>query len=142
MIADLEAKIAKIKARAARKQADPALRFVKAGLKSIDKALSATSDAAIRKSLQDARATLAACLAVGGVAVTSVERAVRRRGNIEGLADSLLTYVIDNPGLRGEQIAAALETDTKTMRPAMQRLIGENKIKSKGQRRGTTYHPA
>ena len=33
-------------------------------------------------------------------------------------------------------------SDTKAMRPVMHRLIDERKVKTKGQRRGMTYHPA
>ena len=52
---------------------------------------------------------------------------------------ALLTYVKDHPGQRGEQIAAALGTDSKSVRPAMQRLLADKKVKTRGQRRGMTY---
>ncbi|MBI5362011.1 MAG: hypothetical protein HZA53_02455 [Planctomycetes bacterium] len=55
---------------------------------------------------------------------------------------TLLDFVMKNPGQRGEQIAQALKTDVKTMRLPMLRLIGEKKIKTKGQRRGMTYFAA
>jgi hypothetical protein len=41
-----------------------------------------------------------------------------------------------------EQITAALRTHTATMRPAMQKLIDERKVKTKGARRGMTYFAA
>jgi hypothetical protein len=60
----------------------------------------------------------------------------------EALAEmsaKLLAHVKAHPGQRGEQIAAALKTDVGTMRLPMQKLIEAKKIKTKGQRRGTTY---
>ena len=45
-------------------------------------------------------------------------------------------------GQRGEQIAAALNVDTKTMRPAMHALIAESKVKTRGERRGMQYFAA
>jgi len=39
----------------------------------------------------------------------------------------VLAHVKENPGQRGEQIAAALGTDTKTLRGAMKRLIEERR---------------
>jgi hypothetical protein len=59
--------------------------------------------------------------------------------DIDAMAAKLLAFVKSNPGKRGEQIAAALKTDVGTMRLPMQKLIASKKIKTKGQRRGTTY---
>jgi hypothetical protein len=55
---------------------------------------------------------------------------------------SLLAFIKQNPGQRGEQIAQALKTDVKTMRLPILRLIAEKKVKTKGQRRGMTYFAA
>jgi hypothetical protein len=66
----------------------------------------------------------------------------RGRRSSEGLdvmQGKLLAHVKSNPGQRGDQIAAAFGTDAKTIRPAMQRLIADKKVKSRGQRRGMTY---
>ena len=58
------------------------------------------------------------------------------------MGERLLTHVKQNAGQRGEQIAKALRTDVNTMRPAMKKLIAAKKVKTKGQRRGMTYHAA
>lgn len=139
LIADLEARIAAVKARAARKQAkaNPALRHTAAALKSIDKALAETDDNTVRTALQEARTTLSACLALDGVVVASGSKTRRPSSSVS--AEMLLEHLHGHPGQRGEQIAAALGTDTKTMRPVMQKLIAARKVKTKGERRGMTY---
>ena len=54
--------------------------------------------------------------------------------------DRLLAHVKANPGQRGEQIAAALASDVKRIRPAMLKLIAAKQVRTTGQRRGMTYH--
>lgn len=61
---------------------------------------------------------------------------------LERMSSDLLSFIKKNPGRRGEQIAAALRTDVKTMRLPILKLIGERKLKTKGQRRGMTYFAA
>lgn len=60
---------------------------------------------------------------------------------MEAMTGELVAYVKANPGQRGEQIAAALKTDVKTMRLPMLKLIEAKAISTKGQRRGMTYYP-
>ncbi len=55
------------------------------------------------------------------------------------MSGALMGFIKKNPGQRGEQIAAALRTDVKTMRLPILKLIAEKKLKTKGQRRGMTY---
>jgi hypothetical protein len=142
-IAELEAKIASIKARAERKKVkkDPSLKHMSAALRSIDKAMAESEDTATRQALDEARSTLSAALSLNGVVMAAGSKTRGRRSAGGSSVDeaTLLTYVENNPGSRGEQIAAALGTDTKSVRPVMQRLIADRKVKTRGQRRGMTY---
>jgi hypothetical protein len=141
MIADLEAKIAAIKAREARKRAkaDPFLRYTTAAVKTIDKAASSTRDPEAKRVLGETRSQLAAFLAQHAPVRETGGRVVRSALEIEDLGEALLSYVRSNPGQRGEQIAAALAADTKAIRPVMKKLIAAGKVRTEGQRRGMTY---
>ena len=68
IIADLQAEIARVKARAAQAEVrkDPALRHISGAVRAIDKAMGETNDKATRTELAEARATLSACLALNG----------------------------------------------------------------------------
>ncbi len=141
VIADLEARIAAVREREARKQAraDPALRHAAAALKALEKALAATRDAVLQKALAEARTSLGALLESDAGSAPRAARGPHRARGAGDLAESLLAHVRKHPGQRGEQIAAALHTDAATMRPAMKRLIAEGKVETAGQRRGMTY---
>ena len=58
------------------------------------------------------------------------------------MSDALLAHVKTHPGQRGEQVAAALRTDVKTMRGPMKALIAAKAIRTEGERRGMAYFPA
>ena len=140
MIKDLERKIAEVKARAERKkvQKDPALRHISGAVRSIDKAVQATSDAATRKALEDARTTLGACLSLNGVEPKKGVLTPRRAAaKVEPKA--VLAYLKDHPGSSGEQIAEAVGADTASVRPVLKGLIAEGQAKSRGKARGTRY---
>ena len=147
MISDLEAKIERLKRRATERKVtkSPAIRFTTNAIKAIDAALAESEDKTMRQALDEARATLVACLAVAGVVQPSgsiVPRARRTSMQKTELQTALLAHIRTHSGQRGEQIAAALGTDTKTMRPAMHALIAENKVKTRGERRGMQYFAA
>lgn len=140
-IADLQAKIQAIQQRAvhAKAKRNPALRHMSAALKSAEKAMAETQDAATRKALEEVRATLAATLAVNGVVVAGSAAPRSRRAPAEDLSERLLSHVKSHPGQRGEEIAAALGTDTYSMRPSMKRLIESGKVRTEGKNRGMRY---
>jgi predicted ArsR family transcriptional regulator len=150
LISDLQKQIEQIKARAERKKItkSPALRHMNAALRAIEKAMASCEDNATRKALNDAQATLTACLSLNGVAKTSIgngasagSRERRSGGDVEAMSERLLDYVLKHPGERGEQIATALGTDTKTMRLPMKKLIADGKVSTRGERRGMAYLP-
>jgi hypothetical protein len=144
-IAELEARIADLKARAERKKAkkNPTLKHVSLALRAIDKALAAAEDSATRQALSECRTGLSAVLSLHGITVPGgrSNNAPRGRGSDRVSAEQLLAHVTKHPGQRGEEIAAALGTDTTTMRPVMHKLIGDKKVKTTGQRRGMQYYP-
>jgi hypothetical protein len=145
LITDLQAKILQLKRRAEQKKAksDPALRHISAALRSIDKAEAESKDPATRQALDDARATLGACLSLNRAAPKADNGVPAPKGRRLGRAvdaDALLEHVRKHPGQRGEQIATALGIDTNALRPVMHELIDGRKVKTKGQRRGMSYH--
>jgi hypothetical protein len=136
-IADLQAEIERVKRRAEQKKAkrDPTLRHVNAAVRSIDKALKASSDVATRTALNEARATLAACLAMNGSNKGILFSAPRRASESQ-----VLEFLKGHPGSRSESIAQALGTDTAALRPALQSLRAESKARAEGQGRATRYY--
>ena len=142
-IKELEAQIEALKQRKARKQQrrDPALKQMHAAVRSIDKAMSISTDHAVREALGEARNTLTACLALMGATSKGMIVPAPRRATVgAGLSEeALLSYVRSNPGHRGEQIAAALGTDTAAIRPVMKRLIKAGRVKTAGQARAMSY---
>ena len=64
-----------------------------------------------------------------------------RRGEkqIAAAKAMVLDYVGKNPGKRSEELRAGLKMDRKTLADSLVRLKAEKKIKSKGQKRATTY---
>ena len=144
LIEDLQKQIEAVKARAARAKVkkDPALRHINGAVRSIDKAAKATGDNAVRKALEDARATLGACLAMNGAAPKGVLKPAKRGPARAAAAvdpGAVFTYVKNNPGSSGEQIADEMATDTATLRPVMRELIEAGQVKATGKARGTRY---
>jgi hypothetical protein len=59
---------------------------------------------------------------------------------LEELSEKFAAFVAKNPGLRIEQINTQLGTTTKELALPIRKLLGEKRIKSKGEKRSTTYH--
>lgn len=68
-------------------------------------------------------------------------RVRRDSGDMDAMQGRLLAHVKANPGQRGEQIAAAMNSDVGTIRLPMKKLIAAKQVRTEGQRRGMTYHP-
>jgi hypothetical protein len=58
---------------------------------------------------------------------------------LEKLTQNLFAYVSKNSGQRIEQIAKGMGTTTKELALPAKKLIAEKKIRTKGQRRATSY---
>ncbi len=156
-ILDLQAKIQSIQARAERKKvkANPAVKFMAMGLRSIDKALNSTDDQVLKKALDEARATVASCLALTGVKKGLGQRTLTPRapaGARSGAsstengahaaqldANDLIAFLRTNPGSSSETITKQFATDAATLRGAMRTLLDQGKVTTKGQKRGTRY---
>ncbi len=144
LVADLQAKIDAIKQRAerAKTKRDPSLRYIAKAQKAVEAAMAETTDGATRQALQEAHATLTAALALNGVVVAHAAAPRARRVSAEDLGDRLLAHVQKHPGQRGEEIAAALGTDSFAMRPSMKRLVEAGAVKTEGRNRGMRYFGA
>ena len=138
-IAALKAEIERIKTRAAEQKAkkDPALRHISGAIRSVEKAAAATKDAATKKGLNDARATLAACLALHGVTPGKAGRT--RAAGPAPSPEKILAFLKKNPGSRSEAICAALGTDALSLRPVLHELRDQKKVKVSGKARATAY---
>ena len=64
----------------------------------------------------------------------------KRTGNeLEKLGEAFQAFVTKHPGLRIEQINKQLSTTTKDLALPIRKLISEGAIKTKGEKRSTTY---
>ena len=143
MIAGLQTEIERIKARAARAvvKKDPALRHISGAVRSIDKAAAETKDPATRTALTEARATLAACLALNGAAPTGGGRTLspKPRAVAPPDAGNVLAYIRKHPSSRSEEICGELGTSAASLRPVLHELRDGGKVKVKGKARATRY---
>jgi hypothetical protein len=144
LIAELEAKIASVKRRAETQKVkkDPALRHVSGAVRSMDKAMAATQDAATRAAVGEARTALAAVLTLNGVVVSggSKARGASANGGVKPDAERVARYIADHPGSRAEDIATALGTGTAELRPALMKLKSPGAVEPKGKARATRYY--
>lgn len=67
--------------------------------------------------------------------------AKRTSDELDKLADTFLAFVTKHPGMRIEQINKQLGTTTKELALPIRKLIAEGAIKTKGEKRSTTYFP-
>ena len=65
-----------------------------------------------------------------------------RRGVNEAQLKTVLDFITKNPGKRGEQIRAALKLSTKVGGKILAKLRQTKAVKTKGQKRSTTYAAA
>jgi hypothetical protein len=139
-VAELQAQIAKIKSKAeqAKVKKDPSLRHISGAVRSIDKATAATKDSATRNALAEARANLAACLALQGAAPSRGGGGTRaRRTPLD--PEQVFGYLRNNPGSRSEEIARELDTDAASLRAAMHSLRDAGRLRVDGKARATKY---
>jgi hypothetical protein len=67
--------------------------------------------------------------------------AKRTAEDLEALSGQVASFVKAQPGLRIEQINKELGTTTKDLALPIRKLLADNVITSKGQKRSTTYFP-
>jgi hypothetical protein len=136
----LKAEIERIKHRAAEAKVkkDPALRHISGAVRSLDKALAATKDAATRTALTEARTTLTACLGLHGASAPS-GRAPRTRRPDAPSGDEVVAFLRKHPGSRSEEMASELGTDTGALRPVLHKLRDAGRVRVDGKARATRY---
>ncbi len=67
-------------------------------------------------------------------------KGVKRSGDeLDKLGESFHTFVAKHPGLRIEQINKQLGTSTKDLALPIRKMIADGSIKTKGEKRSTTY---
>ncbi|MDP1889692.1 MAG: hypothetical protein Q8K55_02270 [Gemmatimonadaceae bacterium] len=146
-IAALQAQVDAIKAREAARKAkkSPVLRHMRAIVRAIDAAVQESDDAAASTALVDARRLLVGCLVMKGVRVPMTgagSNGQRASGDADHLSENLREYVLEHPGQRSEQIAAALRVSTWTLRCVMMPLVQAGEVRREGAARATAYFPA
>jgi hypothetical protein len=71
----------------------------------------------------------------------SAKAGKRTSEEIEVLSGRLYDFIKANPGQRTEQIGTALGLTTRELVLPMRKLIRDGQLKTKGQKRATTYFP-
>ncbi len=140
LVAELQAKIERIKSRAAQQKArnDPAQRHMAATVRSIDKARKQCEDNATRAALVEARAALVALLLDGTQPYARGTLVPRQRREKPDPA-RVLAYITKHPGSRSEEIAAELGVDTLSLRTVLHQLRDDGRIRVEGKARATRY---
>lgn len=63
----------------------------------------------------------------------------RTKRELEELEETLLTYVVENPGLKMEELGTGLGMDTRELRRPMAALLERRAVRRTGQKRATRY---
>ncbi len=65
--------------------------------------------------------------------------AKRNAGDLDKLGDDFYSFVSKHPGMRIEQINKQLDTTTKDLALPIRKMIADGSLKTKGEKRSTTY---
>jgi hypothetical protein len=60
----------------------------------------------------------------------------------EAVGDQVVSYLMSKPGLRTEELGAALKVPTDGLKPLIKKLVTGGRLRSEGVARGTRYFPA
>jgi hypothetical protein len=60
----------------------------------------------------------------------------------DAVGDQVVSYLKAKPGLRTEELSAALQVATDGLKPLIKKLVTGGRLRSEGQARGTRYFPA
>jgi len=95
----------------------------------------------MRTALEDARATLASCLALNGAAPASSGGVQTPRPRAAGRPDEeqVLAYIREHPGARSEEMCRELGTEAARLRPVLHALRDEGRVNVEGKARATRY---
>jgi hypothetical protein len=102
------------------------------------------TDIAKRTTMETLARALSSSNGKHSVAMGSVSRTGQKRDPavIKKTAETFRAHVAKHPGLRIEQINKQLGTKTKDLALPIRNLIAEGAIKTKGEKRSTTYFAA
>ncbi len=109
-----------------------------AALEAVQQALGAGGASAARRSAGPGRKPSAA--GKGSSAGGRKSPGAAPKGNAAQVAEKLLAEIRRQPGQRLEEIARALKTTTANLRPALDLLLGQGRVRTEGKARGTNYH--
>ncbi|MBN1608318.1 MAG: DNA-binding protein [Polyangiaceae bacterium] len=102
-----------------------------ATLESVQAALQGTNGASTRKGGRRAAVLASAARRAKGSKRTAEE--------LDALVAMLLRHIQSNPGQRMEQLAASLDIASKELTLPIKKLLQENRLRTKGQKRATAY---
>lgn len=112
-----------------------------AALQSVSEALSSPLASGRRVARLPIRMNSAALATrAGRVIADRAAGAKRSPAELEEVTERLVEFIGQNPGQRTEQIGASLGLATKDLVLPMRKLVREGRLKTKGQKRATTYY--